>query len=95
MNFKNLDRDALVRVGEIVSYLRDDHWMDKKSAAEYCSVSVRTLEGWKGLPRYKPSGKTLYRTSGLDQYVEKHRETSAEIDLEKLEDEAVAAVLKV
>jgi hypothetical protein len=63
---KGIDRTALVLVGEVISYLASDRFMDKREAAEYCGVSIRTLESWKGLPRYKPSGKTLFKRSEID-----------------------------
>ena len=67
---KGIDRNALVRVGEVISYLDSDRFMDKREAAEYCGVSIRTLDGWKGLPRYRPSGKTLFRRSEIDAFMQ-------------------------
>jgi hypothetical protein len=64
--------------------------MDKGEAAEYCGVSIRTLEGWKGLPRYRPSGKTLFRRSEIAAFM-KHLE--APTDVERIADEAVMAIL--
>jgi len=40
---EKIDRNALVGVGEIISYLRTDGWLDKRDAAEYCGVSTRTM----------------------------------------------------
>jgi len=90
---KGIDRNALVRVVEIISYLQTDGWLDKRSAAKYCGVSTRTLESWKGLPRYRPSGKTLFRRSEIDAFMMKHLEAPTDVDVERIADEAVMAIL--
>jgi hypothetical protein len=76
---KGIHRNALVRVGEIISYLASDRFMDKREAAKYCAVSTRTLESWKGLPRYRPSGKTLFRRSEIDAFMMKHLEAPTDV----------------
>jgi hypothetical protein len=56
------DDRSLVSVTEILKYVQSDRFMSKREAAEYCGVSIRTIESWQGLPRYK-SGKTLFQDS--------------------------------
>ena len=93
--FVKVGEMKFVKVGEIIGYLREDHFMPKREAARYCGVSVRTLESWMDqLPRYKPSGMILFKKSELDRFMESHRELPTTIDLEKLADEAVAAVMR-
>ena len=78
---------------EVISYLASDRFMGKRQASEYCGVSVRTLESWKGLPRYRPSGKTLYKRSHIDAFMERYREIPTEVDVDRIADEALMAVL--
>ena len=91
---KILDKDRLISLGEVLTLLRDDYFMPKREAARYCGVSVRTLESWAGLPKYRPSGKTLFKKSELDRFMESHRELPTGVDLERLADEAVKAVMR-
>src|SRR5262249_9306094 len=91
---KTIDPEKFVKLGEIISLLRDDYYMPKRDAAKYCGVSVRTLESWTGLPKYRPSGMTLFRKSELDHFMESHRELPTTVDLAKLADEAVAAGMR-
>jgi excisionase family DNA binding protein len=88
------DDRSLVSVTEILKYVQSDRFMSKREAAEYCGVSIRTIESWQGLPRYKPSGKTLFRKSELDAFIERYREQSADVDLARIADDAVASILK-
>lgn len=90
-----IDTNTVVPVTEIMSYLRQDGYLDKVAAAEYLGVSVRTLEGWMDrLPRYRPGGKSLFRKSELDAFMERHREQPTDVDLERVADEAVASILR-
>src|SRR5262249_36396824 len=90
---KTIDPDKFVKLGEVISLLRDDYFMPKRAAAQYCGVSVRTFESWTGLQKYKPSGMTLFRKSELDAFMKRHQELPTSVDLEKLADEAVRKVL--
>jgi hypothetical protein len=94
MSRPSLDTNALVRIGEILTYLDADRFLDKREAARFCGVGLRTFETWMGrLPRYRPSGKVLFRKSELIEFLERHQEHPADIDLERLADEAVRKVL--
>jgi excisionase family DNA binding protein len=94
VNANSIDRDALVRVGEILAYLQADRYMDKAEAAQYLGVGVRTFEGWMDqLPRYRPGGKALFKRSELDEFMANHRELPTAVDVNALADEAVRRVL--
>jgi len=89
------DDRSLVSVRDVLQYLETDRYMDKRQSAEYCGVSVRTFESWMDqLPKYRPGGKALFKKSELDQFMRRHLEAPTDVDLEKLADEAVAAVLR-
>jgi excisionase family DNA binding protein len=89
-----IDRHKFIRIGEVISYLRTDHYMDKAEAAEYLGVGIRTLESWVDrIPHYKPGGKTLFRKSELDAFMKRHQELPNDIDVERLADDAVKAVM--
>jgi hypothetical protein len=90
-----LDPQAVVRVDEVMRYLDSDCFMPKKPAAEFCGVSVRTLEGWP-LTKYRPGGKCLYRKSELVRFMEAHRELPTEVDLniDRIANEVVRSVLQ-
>ena len=51
-----------------------------------------TLEGWK-VPLYRASGKTLFRRSEIDAFMMKHLEAPTDVDVERIADEAVMAIL--
>ena len=46
------------------------------------------------LPKYRPGGKALFKKSELDAFMKRHLELPIDVDLEKLADEAVAAVMR-
>jgi excisionase family DNA binding protein len=92
---KHIDPEALVRLGEVISYLREDCYLDKAASAKYLGVGLRTFEGWMDqLPKYRPGGKPLFKRSELDEFMTRHLERPENVDLEKLADDAVAAVLR-
>ena len=88
------DQYTFVNVQDVLAYLREDHYLDKAHSAKYLGVSVRTFEGWMDhLPRYRPGGKALFRKSELDEFMRRHLELPTDVDLERLADEAVKAVM--
>ena len=87
--------DSLVSVHEVLRYLDTDRYMDKSEAAKYLGVGRRTFEGWMDqLPKYRPGGKALFKKSELDEFMRRHLQLPADVDLERLADDAVAAVLR-
>jgi len=90
-----LDDRSVVSVRDVRSYLHQDCYLDKARSAEYLGVGIRTFEGWmEQLPKYRPGAKALFKKSELDAFMKRHLEAPADVDLEKLADEAVAAVLR-
>jgi hypothetical protein len=67
-------RLVVVPIHEVMTALRDDRYLDRRSAAAYLDVSLRTLESYTDLRRYRIRKKLLYRKSELDQWVERHAE---------------------
>ena len=86
--------NTLISVHELLRYLDTDRYMDKPESAKYLGVSVRTFESWMDqLPKYRPGGKALFRKSELDEFMRRHLELPTDVDLERLADEAVKAVM--
>jgi excisionase family DNA binding protein len=95
MNAKEIDHNAVVSVRDVLAYLQNDCYLDKGRSAKYLGVSVRCFEGWMDqLPKYRPGGKALFKKSDLDEFMRRHVEPPTDIDLERLADDAVAAVLR-
>jgi predicted DNA-binding transcriptional regulator AlpA len=69
-----------------------DHYLDKRKAAEYLDISVRTLEGHRSMPRFRLGKKVLYRCSEIDDWMAQHRDRSDD-DLDSLVDGVLADVL--
>ena len=91
----NFDGCSLVSVRDVLAYIRSDCYLDKSESAKYLGVGPRTFEGWMDqLPKYRPGGKALFKKSELDEFMKRHLEQPANIDLERIADEAVAAILK-
>jgi excisionase family DNA binding protein len=89
-----IDRDKFIKIGEVISYLQTDCYLDKAESAKYLSVGIRTLESWlPRIPHYRPGGKTLFRKSELDAFMKRHQELPNDIDVEQLADDAVKAVM--
>ena len=90
-----IHRGALIEIGEVISYLQTDCYLDKGQAAKYLGVGVRTFEGWMDqLPKYRPGGKVLFKRSELDQFMKRYRELPTDVDLERIATDAVKAVLR-
>jgi hypothetical protein len=84
------NRKSSIRLDEVLSYLRQDHYMSKKTAAEYSGLSCRTLEKRRDIPRYQLAGKTLFRRSELDSWLRQFRvcgEGKERLNLDALADE--------
>ena len=83
-----------VSVTEILAYLSQDRYMSKSEAADYLGLSVSNIEKQLGgIPHFRVGAKVLFRKSELDRWMEAHREASRDLDLNRLADEAVRAVL--
>ena len=95
MNAKQIDRNADVSARDVLAYLREDCYLDKGQSAKYLGVSVRCFEGWMDqLPKYRPGGKALFKKSDLDEFMKRHVELPVDLDLKRLADDAVAALLR-
>jgi excisionase family DNA binding protein len=74
--------------------------MSKTEAAKYLSLSARTLDAKREVPRFRlrtesgRGGKVLFKKSELDRWMETNRVLADEqLDLSKIAEEAVRAVL--
>ena len=95
VNAKTFEHDSLVSIHDALAYLQHDCYLDKGQSAKYLGVSVRTFEGWMDqLPKYRPGGKALFKRSELDQFMKRHQELPTDVDLERIADEAVKAVMR-
>jgi hypothetical protein len=57
-----VDRNALIRIGEVLQYLEADRYMDKADSAEYLGAGIRTFETWMPqIPQYRPGGKVFFK----------------------------------
>jgi excisionase family DNA binding protein len=69
--------------------------MQKSEASQYIGLGVRTIESLlPEIPHFRVGGRVLFRRSELDQWMQRHREHAWEVDVEKLADDAVAAVMR-
>ena len=90
-----LNNHSVVSVREILQYIEADCYLDKARSAEYLGVGLRTFEGWQHqLPKYRPGGKALFKKSELDEFMKRHEERPTDVDVERLADDAVAAILR-
>lgn len=67
---------GVIHVSEVLYYLDLDRFLSKREASKFIGLSERTLEGVKDLPKYRPTGKTLYRKRELIEWAERYRERS-------------------
>jgi len=89
------DSHSVVSLRDVLQYLETDRYLDKAEAAKYLGVGLRTFEGWMDqLPKYRPGGKALFKKSELDQFMKRHLEAPADVDLERIADDAVASILR-
>lgn len=67
-------------------------YMHKRQAAEYTSLSTRTLEGRLGeIPHFRVGKKILFKRSELDYWMETYREGNSH-NLDKIADEAIESL---
>ena len=83
---------TLVSVQEILAYVDRDRYLDKRQAAEYTSLSIRTIEGrLDEIPHFLVGKKKLFKKSELDRWMETYREGSSH-DLDKIVDGAIESL---
>jgi hypothetical protein len=94
VDFERNKRPQLVNLHDVLSLLDADRFLDKRQSAEFCGVGIRTLESWP-IPKYRPSGKVLYRKRELIAFLEAHREipTQPEVNIDAIADDVVRRVL--
>jgi excisionase family DNA binding protein len=97
--YQQLEIDAIekgtVSVAEILRYIAQDRFFSLDEVCRYLSLSERTVR--KLLPEIKHfriGSKLLFKKSDLDEWMERHVETSAELDLGRLADEALKGLLR-
>src|SRR5438128_387683 len=85
---------GVVRVAEILSYLREDHYVDKHNASEYLSLSPRFIEAHLDqIPHYRCGPKKLlFKLSELNRWMESHREATTAVDVGRVADEVLKKV---
>jgi len=87
-------RETVVSVQEVIAYVDRDRYLDKRQAAAYTSLSIRTLEGrLDGIPHFRVGTKILFKKSELDRWVEKYREGGSH-NLDRLVDETLEFLKK-
>lgn len=83
-----------IAVHEILAYLQSDRYMSKVEAAAYLGLSVSNVEKkLSEIPHFKVGAKVLFKKSELDRWMEKHRENTEEMDLDRIANDALRAVL--
>jgi len=93
---KLLDEQTVVSIQEVLLCFDRDRYMDKRTAAEYTSLSVRNLEArLPEIPHFRVGNKILFKKSELDHWMETHREGTQNLDrsaLDRIADEAVESI---
>jgi excisionase family DNA binding protein len=83
-----------VNVQEIIAYLQSDRYMSKAEAAGYLGLSISNVEKkLESIPHFRVGTKILFKKSELDKWMERHREATQNMDLDRIADEAIQAVL--
>ena len=86
---------TVVSVQEILADVDHDRYLDKREAAEYTSLSTRTLEGrLSEIPHFRVGKKILFKKSELDRWMETYREGGSSRNLERIADEAIASLME-
>jgi len=71
-----------------------DRYLSKSGASQYLGMSVSNIEKrLASIPHFRVGSKVMFRKSELDRWMEKQRERATDLDLDRLADEAVRAVL--
>ena len=83
---------TVVSVQEILSYVDQDRYLDKRQAAEYTGLSTRTLESrLDEIPHFRVGKKILFKKSELDHWIEQFRESSSQ-DFDAMVDDVLDKV---
>ena len=83
---------TLVSVKEILGYLAQDRYIDKRQAATYTSLSTRTLESrLDEIPHFRVGNKVVFKKSELDHWMETFREGNSQ-NLNRIADEAIESL---
>ena len=83
---------GVVSVAEVLLYLAQDRYLDKREAAAYTCLSTRNLEArLPEIPHYRVGRKILFKKSELDRWLEQFREGDSR-NLDLIADEAVKAL---
>jgi excisionase family DNA binding protein len=97
--YQQLEIDAIekgtVSVTEILRYIAQDRFFSLDEVCRYLSLSERTVR--KRLPEIKHfriGSKLLFKKTDVDQWMDRHAETSAALDLGRLADEALKGLLQ-
>jgi len=83
---------GVVSVAEVLLYLAQDRYLDKREAASYTSLSIRNLEArLPEIPHYRVGKKILFKKSELDHWMETYREGSNH-ELDRIVDGAMESL---
>ena len=83
---------STISVREILAYIDQDRYMDKRQAAAYTSLSIRTLESrLDEIPHFLVGAKILFKKSELDRWIESHREGDS-CNLDRIVDGAMESL---
>jgi len=92
MVMKLLDEQTVVSIQEVLLYFDRDRYMDKREAAEYTSLSTRTLEGrLDEIPHFRVGKKILFKKSEIDKWMETYREGGTQ-NLDRIADEVIESI---
>jgi excisionase family DNA binding protein len=82
-------------VREVLEEIADrDRYLAKSEASAYLALSVSNIEKrLSEIPHFRVGAKVMFRKSELDRWMQQHRENSADLDLARIADEAIVAVL--
>ena len=70
-----------VSVREVLTYMKQDRYMDLKEAAQYLPLSERTIrEHLQTIPHYRYGKKLFFKRSTLDKWVETFRVRDDDLD---------------
>jgi len=84
---------AVVSVREVLNIIESDRYLSLTEAAQYTSISTRTLRDQDDLPRYRVGKKILlFKKSELDEWMLQFKEHGKD-ELDELVNETLAKVL--
>ncbi len=80
---------GVVSVAEVLLYLAQDRYLDKREAASYTSLSIRNLEARLAeIPHFRVGKKILFKKSEIDKWMETYREGGTQ-NLDRIADEVI------